>query len=152
MADTIRTRDASAELESVLTRLRADAPAAVDRLKDFLSIPSVSTDPAHQQHVARAADWVADQLREIGMGVQVRPTGGHPAVLARCDEAGPGAPRVLFYGHYDVQPPDPVDAWEFGPFTPTIKSTPEGDVIVARGASDDKGQVMCFVEALRAWR
>jgi acetylornithine deacetylase/succinyl-diaminopimelate desuccinylase-like protein len=135
-------------LQNVLNRVEANQSAAVDRLMDYLTIPSVSTDPQYAPHCREAADWTAAQLRECGLAVTVHDTPGHPIVLARSDAAGPSAPRVLFYGHYDVQPPDPLDLWITPPFQPTIR---EGR-LYARGASDDKGQVMCFIEALRAWK
>ncbi len=138
-------------LASVLETLSRDSASAVARLRDLLSIPSVSTDPAFKKDVARGADWVAAQLREIGLDVTVHATAGHPVVVAKTrdgDVANPRAPRILFYGHYDVQPADPLEKWESPPFQPVVKD----GAIVARGASDDKGQVMCFIEALRAWR
>lgn len=137
--------------QPVLHHLTVDRDNAVRRLIDLLSIPSVSTDPAYKADVVRAAQWVAGQLREVGLDVVIHDTGGHPAVVAKTkpqDVSNPAAPRVLFYGHYDVQPPDPLELWESPPFKPVIKD----GAIVARGASDDKGQVMCFIEALRAWR
>jgi len=134
-------------IDEVLQRLEANREAGIERIKELLSIPSVSTDPAYAEHCRTAADWVADQLREAGFAVEVKPTAGHPVVLGRAGAEQPG-PRLLFYGHYDVQPPDPLDRWETGPFEPTIRE----QRIYARGASDDKGQVCCFLEALRAWR
>ncbi len=118
---------------------------------DLLAIPSVSTDPAFKEEVNRAADWVAEHLVESGLVAEVMPTGGHPCVVAHAPAelvANPEAPRVLFYGHYDVQPPDPLEGWTSPPFEPVVR---EGKVY-ARGASDDKGQVLCFLEALRAYR
>jgi len=135
-------------LDRVVTQLAREQERAVERLCDLLRIPSVSTDPNYAGDCARAAEWVAGQLRECGLGVEVHPTAGHPVVLGRYDGAGPHAPRLLLYGHYDVQPPDPVEKWTTPPFEPTIRD----GRIYARGASDDKGQFMCFVEALRAWR
>ena len=132
---------------------------SIARLCDWLRIPSVSTDPAYKADTARAAEWAADQLRQAGLAVEVLPTGdppgaGHPIVLAESDAAPDYAgPHVLFYGHYDVQPPEPLDLWNSPPFEPVIKPA-EGDLgerIVARGAVDDKGQVATFLEALRAW-
>ena len=125
---------------------------AVDRLQQFLTIQSVSTDPAFSQEVRRGAKWVARELNKIGMEVTVYDTAGHPVVLAKTPNQllAPGAaeaPHVLFYGHYDVQPPDPIDLWTTPPFLPEVRD----GAIYARGASDDKGQVCCFLEALRAW-
>jgi acetylornithine deacetylase/succinyl-diaminopimelate desuccinylase-like protein len=137
----------------LLDHLTADAPQALRRLEEFLSIPSVSADPAHQGDVRRAAEWVAGQLTELGLHVEICPTAGYPVVLGRSREgdfvdAVKARSRVLFYGHYDVQPADPLELWTTPPFQPTVRH----GAIYARGASDDKGQVCCFLEALRAWR
>ena len=143
----------------VLQTLAANEPAAIARLLDWLRIPSISTDPAYKADTARAAEWAAEHLRASGLTAEVLPTGdppgaGHPVVLAE-SQAAPGyaGPHVLFYGHYDVQPPDPLDLWKSPPFEPVIKPADEsaGERIVARGAVDDKGQVATFLEALRAW-
>ncbi|MCE9588929.1 MAG: dipeptidase [Planctomycetes bacterium] len=136
-------------LDAVLQHLRDDDANALERLKQVLAIPSVSTDPAYAGHVKRAADWYANALRECGLNVKVHPTGGHPIVLAHTDPARvrDGAPRVLFYGHYDVQPPDPLNLWQTPPFEPAVRD----GKIYARGAVDDKGQVNLFTESLRAW-
>jgi acetylornithine deacetylase/succinyl-diaminopimelate desuccinylase-like protein len=142
----------AADLESVLARTDADHPLAVDRLKEFLRIPTVSTDPAFAPEVRRGASWVTGQLRELGFEARVIDTPGHPMVLAtHPGPRGMSAPRVLFYGHYDVQPADPLELWESPPFEPVVVDGPRGKRIVARGAVDDKGQVMTFIEALRAW-
>lgn len=145
----------------VLELIKSDEKAALGRLMDWLRIPSISTDPAYAGDVRRAAQWAADQLKGIGFNVEVRPTPdgrggeGHPIVMA----TSPGAPEykgphVLFYGHYDVQPADPLDLWHSPPFEPVMKPGEPGGVgerLVARGAVDDKGQVMTFIEAMRAW-
>ncbi|MFM8639894.1 MAG: dipeptidase [Planctomycetota bacterium] len=136
---------------SVLSRVNAGEDAAVARLCDFLRIPSVSTDPAHRQDVAHCAEWMVRDLRTMGFNAESVPTAGHPMVLAHHPGTQSGAPRVLFYGHYDVQPADPLELWESPPFEPRLVDGPHGKRIVARGAVDDKGQVMMFVEALRAW-
>lgn len=135
----------------ITEQLDRDHDAAVARLCDFLRIPSVSTDPAYKAHIAEAAQWVADHIKASGLNAEVCKTAGHPVVLARTTDADvekPDAPRVLFYGHYDVQPPDPLEKWTTGPFEPTVR---DGN-LYARGASDDKGQVACFLEALRAYK
>ena len=137
-------------LDAVLHRLDQGLDAAVDRLAAFLSIPSISTDPAHAGDVRRAAEWLRDELAGIGFQASVRDTAGHPMVVARSQPGG--ARPLLFYGHYDVQPVDPLSLWDRPPFDPQIEDTPDGKVIRARGASDDKGQLMTFVEAFRAWR
>lgn len=139
-------------LAAVLDRLGQQEDAARDRLFRFLSIPSISTDPAYHDACLAAAQWCVETLQELGFAAEVRPTQGKPMVVAHWHSAEGGKPRVLFYGHYDVQPPDPLEQWTEPPFQPHIAHDPEhGDVIVARGASDDKGQLMTFVEACRAW-
>jgi len=135
-------------IDKVLDRLTRDENAALARLIDLVRIPSISTDPAHAADVRRAADWLAEDLREIGATAEVIGTEGHPMVVG---EIGAGAPHLLFYGHYDVQPVDPLDLWERPPFDPAVEETAAGEVIRGRGTSDDKGQVMTFLEALRAW-
>lgn len=144
--------------QSVLDLLKADESAAVKRLIDWLRIPSVGTDPKHKADTRRAAEWCAAHLRESGFAAELRETGkpsgsGHPIVWAT---ANPGAagPHVLFYGHYDVQPADPLELWESPPFEPVVipRQGEVGERIVARGACDDKGQVMTFLEAVSAWK
>ncbi|MCL4188501.1 MAG: M20/M25/M40 family metallo-hydrolase [Rhodobacteraceae bacterium] len=135
-------------LDPVLARIDATLPAALDRLMALLRIPSISTDPAHAADCARAAEWLAADLRAIGFNAAVRPTPGHPMVVGH---GGAGRRHLLFYGHYDVQPVDPLSLWSRPPFEPAIEDSPRGRVIRARGASDDKGQLMTFVEACRAW-
>ncbi len=136
-------------LDPVLTRIDDTLPEALDRLSDLLRIPSISTDPAFKPACADAADWLVKELNSLGFKAEVRPTPGHPMVVARHE--GPGR-HILFYGHYDVQPVDPLSLWERDPFDPEIQDTPKGRVIRARGASDDKGQLMTFVEACRAYK
>jgi len=141
------------DVEAVLARLEGDGEGALGRLFEFLAIPSISTDPAHDADCRRAAQWVCDQAGEIGFEAEVRPTDGKPMVVGRSRQApSDGGPRLLFYGHYDVQPVDPLDLWESPPFEPRLaEDGVNGKVIVARGASDDKGQLMTFLEAARAW-
>ncbi|WP_411956853.1 dipeptidase [Paracoccus homiensis] len=137
-------------LEQVLAKLDAGRDAALDRLLAFLRIPSISTDPAHKSDVRDAAEWLRAQLDDLGFQTQIHDTPGHPMVVARSQ---PGQARpLLFYGHYDVQPVDPLNLWNSPPFEPRIEETPQGQVIRGRGAADDKGQLMTFVEAFRAWR
>ncbi|WP_457629650.1 dipeptidase [Oceanithermus sp.] len=114
----------------------------LNQLLEFLAIPSVSADPSHKQDVERAARWVTDHLASVGFAVEVVPTAGHPIVYAE-KLVDASVPTVLVYGHYDVQPPDPLELWETPPFEPTIKD----GKIYARGASDDKGQVFAHVAA-----
>ncbi len=136
-------------LPAILDRIDAEQPKALDRLMELLRIPSISTDPAHAGDCDAAADWLVAELTDLGFEASKRPTPGHPMVVAH---GGEGARHVLFYGHYDVQPVDPLDLWARDPFDPAIEKTARGDVIRARGASDDKGQLMTFLEACRAWR
>jgi acetylornithine deacetylase/succinyl-diaminopimelate desuccinylase-like protein len=142
----------STHLHAVLKQIDADLDASLDRLSDFLRIPSISTDPKWKKDCAKAADWLKKDLASLGFSATVRPTPGHPVVMGR--SAGPkGKPHVLFYGHYDVQPVDPLELWDSPPFEPKIKEISKGrKVIMARGACDDKGQVMTFLEACRAWK
>ena len=136
--------------DAVLARIDADLPQAIARLQDLLRIRSISTDPKFADDCQKAAEWLAEDLRGIGMDAAVRPTPGHPMVVGHMD--GPeGAPHLLFYGHYDVQPVDPLELWDSDPFDPAVVDGPHGQTIRARGASDDKGQLMTFVEACRAW-
>ena len=120
----------------------------LDELKEFLAIPSVSTQPQHKPDVARAAGWLRDKLLAAGFPkATVMPTAGHPVVYAEWTAAGPDAPTVLIYGHYDVQPPDPLELWRTPPFEPTIV----GEDMFARGGSDDKGQLYTHVKAVEAF-
>ena len=140
-------------LPAVLQKIDADLDQSLGRLFDFLRIQSISTDPAYKAQCQAAAEHVAKDLSGIGFETSVRPTEGHPIVVGKGGGQGNGAgPRLLFYGHYDVQPVDPLDLWEAPPFAPRIATLSDGrKAIVARGACDDKGQVMTFVEACRAF-
>ena len=134
-------------LETILARIDTDQPAALDRLFELLRIPSISTDPAHAGDVRRAADWLRADLAAMGFAAEIHDTPGHPMVVGQMD--GPG-PHLLFYGHYDVQPVDPLNLWHRDPFDPELQETPKGRVIRGRGTADDKGQLMTFLEACRA--
>ena len=140
----------SAKLDDILATLDASLPQAQARLLEFLRIPSISTDPAHRGDVRTAAEWLCAELVGLGFDASIRDTPGHPMVVAHSPK-GTRRP-VLFYGHYDVQPVDPLELWTSPPFEPAIEDTPAGPVIRGRGASDDKGQLMTFVEAFRAWK
>lgn len=127
--------------------LAAHEAESLETLKAFCRIPSVSTDPAFAEGIKDASDFVAERLREAGFPtVEVIPTGGHPVVLAEwCDSTG--APTVLVYGHYDVQPPDPLDKWRSAPFEPEVRE----DRLYARGVSDDKGPLLIPLLVARAF-
>ena len=141
-------------LQAVLDRIDQDLDQSVDRLFTLLRIASISTDPAYKKDCQKAAEHVAGDLRSIGFETEVRPTAGHPVVVGKASGASTGkGPRVLFYGHYDVQPVDPLELWKTPPFEPRIEELPGGrKIIVARGACDDKGQAMTFIEACRAFK
>ncbi len=126
--------------------LEAHAARFEEELCELLRIPSVSADPGHRADMQRAADWVADQFRHLHFATDVIPTDGHPLVYAESPRI-PGVPTALVYGHYDVQPPDPLDKWISPPFEPTRR---DGN-IVARGATDDKGQMLTHVKSAEAW-
>ncbi|MDG2292342.1 MAG: M20/M25/M40 family metallo-hydrolase, partial [Phycisphaerales bacterium] len=141
------------DLETVFSHIDDHLDDSLERLKSLLRIPSVSTDPAFDPEVLRCAQCAGDMLKEIGMDVTVHDTIGHPIVIARDNSCGSEtAPTFLYYGHYDVQPADPYDLWDSDPFDPQMVDGPNGPRIVARGADDDKGQLMTFVEAFRAWK
>jgi acetylornithine deacetylase/succinyl-diaminopimelate desuccinylase-like protein len=139
------------DLDRVLDAIDADLDAALDRLFATLRLKSISTDPAYAAETRACAEWHAADLREIGFDAAVRDTAGHPMVVGHQRDGG--GPSVLFYGHYDVQPVDPLELWENDPFDPKILARPDGSkMLVGRGTADDKGQLMTFVEACRAWR
>ncbi len=138
-------------ISPVLSHIDSTLDAARERWFELLRIPSVSAQPAHAGDCRAAAAWVREQLVGLGFEAGVHETAGQPAVLAHDGRAGPGAPHVLFYGHYDVQPAEPVELWQAAPFDPKLTEGPHGKRVVARGAVDDKGQVMLWLEAMRAW-
>ncbi len=117
-----------------------------DELFEFLRIPSVSARSEHRQDTMRAAEWLAARMRDIGLTTEIVPTEGHPIVIGEWRKAGTEAPTVLIYGHYDVQPAEPLELWESPPFEPTVRR----GRIYARGAVDDKGQLYLHVKALEA--
>jgi acetylornithine deacetylase/succinyl-diaminopimelate desuccinylase-like protein len=132
-----------ADLEAFFTTGAARHRA---ELFDFLRIPSVSTRPEHRPDVERAAAWLADSLRAMGLAAEVHATAGHPIVLGEWRRAPAGAPTVVVYGHYDVQPAEPLAAWDSPPFEPAVRD----GRIYARGATDDKGQLFLQLKALAA--
>jgi acetylornithine deacetylase/succinyl-diaminopimelate desuccinylase-like protein len=115
-------------------------PSSIETLLAFLRFPSVSTDPARKKDVAACADWVATRLKNMGLATTVHPTPGHPVVTAR-NHHQPGRRTVLIYGHYDVQPADPLELWHHDPFEPHI----ENGIVTARGATDNKGQILSHI-------
>ena len=135
-------------LEDVLAKIDADLPAATERLLELLKIPSISTDPAYHEACKDAADWLVRDLATLGIEAASHPTPGKPMVVGH---GGSGGPHLMFYGHYDVQPVDPLALWHRDPFDPAREDTSAGKVIRGRGSADDKGQLMTFVEACRAW-
>ncbi|MGO9807747.1 MAG: M20/M25/M40 family metallo-hydrolase [Rhodomicrobium sp.] len=141
-----------AKLDPVLAHIEKDFDAALSRYIEFLHIPSVSTDPSYKAEVRRAGLWLKDQFSALGFTAELHDTPGHPILLAHSRGENPGALHLLYYGHYDVQPPDPLELWDSPPFEPAIVDGPHGKRVVARGAVDDKGQVMTFLEAFRAWK
>ena len=138
-------------LDAVLSRIDRDIGNSVERLFALLRIASISTDPAYKEQCRAAAEHVAADLTSIGFATSVRPTAGHPVVVGKAN--GAAGPHVLFYGHYDVQPVDPLTQWKTPPFEPRIDTLPDGrKIIVARGACDDKGQAITFIAACRAFK
>lgn len=139
-------------MENILNFVDKELSTSLDRLFDLLKIPSISADPAHQMDCRHAAEWLQNYLKEIGFISAIHETGGHPIVLAQ-DLSAESGPHILFYGHYDVQPVDPLDLWDIPPFQPCIKIGKNNQKIIhGRGSSDDKGQLLTFLEACRAIR
>ncbi len=141
------------ELNRILAAVDSGFEASLGRLGEFVAIPSISTDPAHSGDCQRAAEWLTGQLNAMGFEASVRQTPGRPMVVAHYSKrAAASAPHLLFYGHYDVQPADPLDLWKTPPFEMTRKTGSDGiERLFGRGTADDKGQLMTFVEAARAW-
>jgi acetylornithine deacetylase/succinyl-diaminopimelate desuccinylase-like protein len=140
-------KDPSA-LAAALAYADAHLEESLSRLSALVAIPSVSTDPAYAGDCRRAADWLVEDLDELGFAASARPTAGHPIVVGHQDGDAPA--HVLFYGHYDVQPVDPVELWDTPPFEMTVKQEGGRTQLFGRGTSDDKGQVLTFIEACRA--
>ena len=137
----------SMDSRDVLERVGREEASYLEELKDYLRIPSVSTDPAFDAETRRCADWIEDQLRRAGLTTRQIDKGGKPLVYAEWLGA-PGKKTLLFYGHYNVQPADPLELWRSPPFEPTLEE--DGKVLVARGATDDKGQSFIHVKAVAA--
>ena len=142
---------AAMHTEAVLAHIEAHLDAAQARWFEFLRIPSVSAQPSHVPDCRAAAAWVRDQLTSMGFTAALHTTAGQPVVLGHHPGPGGSAPHLMFYGHYDVQPAEPLELWHAPPFEPRLIDGPHGPRVVARGAVDDKGQVMLWLEALRAW-
>ena len=143
---------ASSTVALVLDHVDANLAASRDNLFDLLRIKSISAQPAHAADCVKAAEWWRDQLSGLGFEAAVRPTAGHPVVVGHFAGAPDyRGPHILFYGHYDVQPVDPLSLWHSDPFDPQLVDGPRGKRYVARGAVDDKGQTLMFLESLRAW-
>ena len=140
--------------DSVIAQIDQQFPQSLERLFELLRFPSVATDPKYDADCARAVEWLVRLLRNMGFKSRRRKTTGQPLVVGTYKPSGGGAklPHILFYGHYDVQPADPVELWTTPPFEPQIRRGKNGrDCIFARGACDDKGQLMTFLEASRFW-
>jgi acetylornithine deacetylase/succinyl-diaminopimelate desuccinylase-like protein len=142
---------AATTIQAVLRHIAATRGDAHGRLMDFLRIPSVSAQASHASDCRAAADWAMRELTSIGFTAKLCETPGHPVVLAEHPGPGGDVPHLLYYGHYDVQPAEPLELWTSPPFDPVIVEGRHGPRIVARGAVDDKGQVSMWLEALRAW-
>ncbi|MBL8062315.1 MAG: dipeptidase [Anaerolineales bacterium] len=135
------------DVQQAIGYVRSNRERFLNELKEFVAIPSISTLDENKGDVQRAAEWVAAQLRSIGMNkVKIMPTGGHPVVYGEWLGAGPLAPVIMIYGHYDVQPVDPIELWESDPFKAEVR----GDYLFARGSSDMKGQVMASIKAVES--
>ena len=143
--------------DAALAHLDAHLDAAMSRWMEWLRIPSVSAQPAHAADCRRAAEHARSDLASMGFAAEVRETAGHPVVLASHPGPATGTgtgkpgPRLLYYGHYDVQPADPLELWTSPPFEPVVVEGKNGKRVVARGAVDDKGQVSMWLAAFRAW-
>jgi acetylornithine deacetylase/succinyl-diaminopimelate desuccinylase-like protein len=147
----------TSDLSQILNTVDENFQDSIARLEAFLKIPSVSTDPAYKADCRNAATWLVEQLDALGFDASLRDTPGHPMVVAHyivndsTNADGKHVPHILFYGHYDVQPPEPLEAWHTPPFEPIRKTGEDGkERIFARGAADDKGQLLTFIEAVRA--
>ena len=132
-------------LDAVLAKIDEDLPLATERLLQLLRIPSISTDPAFKRDCDDAADWLVADLRTLGADASKRLTTGHPMVVGHIEGDGP---HLLFYGHYDVQPVDPLELWHSGPFDPLVNE--EEGRVYARGATDDKGNMLTPILATEA--
>src|SRR3954465_9635665 len=133
-------------MDAVKTYIQSHRQAFESDLAELLRIASVSADSRQRAETKRAADWVASQFKQIGLATELIPTNGHPLIYAESPPV-PGKPVALIYGHYDVQPPEPLDEWISPPFEPTVR---DGN-IYARGATDDKGQMLTHLKSVEGW-
>ena len=133
------------DFAGVNTYLESNGERAVEELTELLRIPSISAQTAHREDMGRAAEFLRSRFAEMGLDTEIVKTAGHPIVYAEWTKAD-GAPTALVYGHYDVQPPDPLDQWVSPPFEPTIRD----GRLYARGATDDKGQMFTHVKSVEA--
>src|SRR3954454_22391746 len=142
----LQTRESRRSMDAVKAYIQSHREGFESELAELLRIASVSADSRQGAETKRAADWVATQFQRIGLATELIPTNGHPLIYAESPPV-PGKPVVLVYGHYDVQPPEPLDEWTSPPFEPTVRN---GN-IYARGATDDKGQMLTHVKSVEAW-
>ena len=141
------------KLDSVLAKVDANFDDSLQRLFTLVGFKSISTDPAFKDECKKAADWIANELNGIGIDARVHETPGHPMVVGHdSDKSDKPGPHVLFYAHYDVQPVDPLELWSDDPFTAKVFEKDGVKMIFGRGSSDDKGQMLTFVEACRAYK
>ncbi len=137
----------SESLAIALDHARKARDEVLGELRGFLSIPSVSSNPKGHDDIKRATEWLSERFRALGLTrVEVLPTAGHPAVYGETLSAGPSAPTVLMYGHYDVQSAAPLGDWDSDPYRPVVR----GDHLYARGSADNKGQIMACIAAVQA--
>jgi acetylornithine deacetylase/succinyl-diaminopimelate desuccinylase-like protein len=140
------------DIEKVLAAADVNIEAGIERLFDLVRIPSISADPAYRTQCRQAAERLNADLLTLGLASSIRDTPGQPMVVAHSKGAAEVTPHVLFYGHYDVQPADPLEKWATPPFEPVRQTDAQGrERFHGRGTADDKGQFMTFIEAARAW-
>src|SRR5213596_3756844 len=141
-------------MQQVLEYLKSNEQWFIQELCEYDRFPSVSAQPQHKDDLTACANWVFVHCQGIGLSADIFETAGNPIVLAKSfAERQKDRPHFLVYGHYDVQPPEPLELWTSPPFEPTVRKDENGfDAVYARGAVDDKGQVWCHVEAVTAWQ
>ncbi len=138
-------------IAKVLSDLDLRKEDSLSKLFEFLRIKSISTDLHYKEDCRSAADWIGNEISNLGLSVKNYDIGDHPIVFGASPNPNKSKPTYLFYGHYDVQPPDPIELWEFNPFEPRILNRGGKQVIHGRGSSDDKGQLLTFFEACRSF-